>query len=106
LASIYLATYGVVFFGTPHQGSKMAGLGVFAATAFRALGKETNTSLLRSLGYSSENLARISESFAKVLANREIKVHTFLEEHSITSIAGVGKVCNRRASLGDEKRGN
>jgi fructose-1,6-bisphosphatase/sedoheptulose 1,7-bisphosphatase-like protein len=70
----------------------MASLGVIAATALKAVGKETNTSLLRSLETSSENLTRISEAFAKILANREIKVHSFLEEHSITSIAGVGKV--------------
>jgi hypothetical protein len=92
LASIYLATYGVVFFGTPHQGSTMASLGVIAATAFRAVGKETNTSLLRSLKTSSENLTRTSEAFAKLLANREIKVHSFLEEYSIAAIPGVGKV--------------
>jgi hypothetical protein len=89
VASIYLATYGVVFFGTPHQGSKMASLGVIAATAFKAVGKETNTSLLKT---SSENLTRSSEAFAKLLANREIKVHCFLEERPITSIAGIGKV--------------
>jgi hypothetical protein len=70
----------------------MASLGVIAATALKAVGKETNTSLLRSLKNSSENLTRISETFAKLLANREIKVHSFLEERSITSIAGVGKV--------------
>jgi fructose-1,6-bisphosphatase/sedoheptulose 1,7-bisphosphatase-like protein len=73
----------------------MASLGVIAATAFKAVGKETNTSLLRSLKTSSENLTRISEAFAKLLANREIKVHSFLEERSITSIAGVGKVRDR-----------
>jgi hypothetical protein len=92
LAYIYLATYGVVFFGTPHQGSSMASLGVIAATALKAVGKETNTSLLRSLKNSSENLTRISEAFAKLLAEREIKVHSFLEGHSIIGIAGVGKV--------------
>ncbi|KAF8248012.1 hypothetical protein K440DRAFT_627751 [Wilcoxina mikolae CBS 423.85] len=88
LASIYLATYGVVFFGTPHRGSQTASLGVIAATACKAVGKETNTNLLRSLETSSETLERISEAFAKIISRREIKVHSFLEEFSMSSLVG------------------
>jgi hypothetical protein len=91
LASIYQATYAVVFFGTPHRGSEKASLGVIAATVCKAIGKETNTSLLRSLETSSEILVRISEAFAKLLANREVRVHSFLEDLSVPM---VGKVRN------------
>lgn len=80
LANIFLATYAVVFFGTPHRGSAKASLGVIAATACKAMLQSTNINLLRSLESSSETLARISDAFSKVLANREIRVHSFAEE--------------------------
>jgi hypothetical protein len=103
LATIYQATYGVVFFGTPHRGSDVANLGVIAATACKVIGKETNTNLLRSLEKSSEVLVRISDAFAKLLATREVKVHSFLEDRSVPM---VGKVWNRVSLVKQREKTN
>jgi hypothetical protein len=89
LANIHLATYAVIFFGTPHRGSATASLGVIAATACKAMLQSTNLNLLRSLETSSETLARVSAPFAKLLADREIRVHSFVEE---LKTKGVGMV--------------
>ena len=78
----------MIFFGTPHRGSQAASLGVIAATTCKAVGKETNANLLRSLETSSETLERISEAFAKTVSRREIKVHSFLEEFSMSPLVG------------------
>ena len=64
-------------------------MGVIAATVCKAVGKDINTNLLRSLETSSEILVRISEAFAYLLATREIKVYSFLEEMPLVA---VGKV--------------
>jgi hypothetical protein len=98
-ASIYLATYAVIFFGTPHRGSQTASLGVIAATACKAVGKETNANLLRSLETSSETLERISEAFAKIISRREIKVHSFLEEFSMSSLVGKVTMISHRVRI-------
>lgn len=77
---IFATTQGVVFLGTPHRGSSYAGLAVIAAKAASATLQEPNTPLLRALMPESEILDRISEAFARMLAFKELDVHSYLEE--------------------------
>ena len=74
------ATIGVLFLGTPHQGSKVASLGKIAFELSRILLQNPNTKILRALEIDSEILERISRSFGQVLASGKIKVHSFQEE--------------------------
>jgi hypothetical protein len=87
---IFLATYAVVFLGTPHRGSQQAGLGVIAANVCKAMLKDANTGILRSLEQDSEVLERISEAFERIVTRGEVKVYSFVEE---IPTLGIGKVC-------------
>ncbi|XEV04680.1 hypothetical protein FSHL1_009967 [Fusarium sambucinum] len=61
------ATFGVVFFGTPHRGGNGAGVGAAAALVARAiLGSPSNT-FLEALTRGSSFLAWITEDFSQLL---------------------------------------
>lgn len=77
---VFAATQGVIFLGTPHRGSSYAGLAVIAAKAASATLQEPNMPLLRALKPESEILDRISEAFARMLAFKELDVHSYFEE--------------------------
>jgi hypothetical protein len=86
---IFRATYAVIFLGTPHRGSQQAGWGVIASNVCKAMLKDTNTDILRSLEQDSEVLERISEAFERIMTRGEVKVHSFVEE---IPTLGIGKV--------------
>lgn len=66
--------------GIPHRGSSHATIGKIAFDISKAMLKNPNTQILRSLEVNSENLDRISRSFSQVLADRRLNVHSFHEE--------------------------
>ena len=91
------ATIGVVFLGTPHQGSKAASLGKMAFELTRCFLKDPDLRILRALERDSEILERISRSFGYVLAAGHIKVHSFREElgtHGITIVDASSSMVN------------
>lgn len=71
LHSIYTCTYGLVFFGTPHHGSRHAHLArslqKLAAASLPRKALETDSALLRALERDSEVLQDISDQFAPLL---------------------------------------
>ena len=79
LKDIFPATTGVIFFGTPHHGSKVASLGKTALGISRVLSPSANTKIIRGLERNSEILERITRSFGQVLASGHLKVHSFRE---------------------------
>ncbi|KAH8586644.1 hypothetical protein B0O99DRAFT_50649 [Bisporella sp. PMI_857] len=88
--SIYEATHSVIFLGTPHHGSAYARVGRSVADMLRWFWRDTNSSILRSLEYDSEILERISDDFRNTLAHRadrKIKICSFAEELSMSSLA-------------------
>ena len=86
---IFLSTYGVVFLGTPHRGTSQAGLGILAANVCRAMLRDANTSILRSLEQDSEVLERIREAFERMMTRERVKAYSFVEE---LPTVGVGMV--------------
>ena len=86
---IFLSTYGIVFLGTPHRGSRLAGLGILAANICRAMLQDANSSILRSLEQDSNILERVREAFERMMAREEVKASSFVEE---IPTAGVGMV--------------
>ena len=86
---IFYCTYGVVFLGTPHRGSPQASLGILAANACRAMLRDANTSILRSLEQDSEVLDRIREAFERMMTREKVMAYSFVEE---LPVAGVGMV--------------
>jgi hypothetical protein len=72
-------TRGVLFFGTPHKGSELAGLGTVLANFLRlsSLGASTNVQLVRDLARNSAKLEQVSDAFLQ--HGSSLKVITFYE---------------------------
>lgn len=71
LHSIYTCTYGILFFGTPHLGSRKAHLASslqkLASISLPRKTLETDSALLRALEEDSEVLQNISDQFAPLM---------------------------------------
>ncbi|KAI0400445.1 ribonuclease-like protein p/mrp subunit [Xylaria palmicola] len=82
LRSIYVSTYGILFFGTPHQGSGTANLATFAQRIIDALLPsklvDTQAQLLDALKESSEVLQEITDNFAPLM--KDIRIYFFWEQ--------------------------
>ena len=87
---IFLSTYGVVFLGTPHRGSPQAGLGILVANVCRAMLRDANTRILRSLEQDSEVLERIREAFERMMTREGVKAYSFVEELPTVGVGMVG----------------
>jgi hypothetical protein len=90
--SIFHATRGIIFLGTPHHGSSYASFGKHVARVVKFIRRDTNVSLLRSIEQDSEILERISEDFRTILTRRRLKVCSFVEELSMSSLLSVSAV--------------
>ena len=76
LHSIYTCTYGILFFGTPHSGSRKAqfaaSLQKLASLTIPKKFLETDSSLLRALEEDSEILQNITDQFAPLMTRFHI----------------------------------
>lgn len=80
---------GVLFMGTPHQGSEIASLGSVCADVLEAvsLGRNTNSPLIKELKESSNTLQDISHAFAHLGA--DLSVHSFFETEKMDFLGNV-----------------
>ena len=79
LGEIAVATFGVMFLGTPHRGSPAASL---AETLFRISkiwGKSPNLQILQALKYDAETLDRVQVAFKHTLQAQKIRIRSFRE---------------------------
>lgn len=74
------ATWGIVFLGTPHRGSKLASIGKIAYGVTVAATRRPNLRLLQALEKNSETLDRIGSSFRQTLLKFNIQIYSFREE--------------------------
>ncbi|OAQ61390.1 ankyrin repeat domain-containing protein [Pochonia chlamydosporia 170] len=65
-------TYGIAFFGTPHQGSDKAGLGEIVATVTRAVRRDVPNSFMESLKKDTLFSNELIENFKHQLEDRHI----------------------------------
>jgi hypothetical protein len=95
LQAILASTKGIIFLGTPHNGSSLA---VWAERLSTSIGliKQTNPHIVEVLRRDSEVLARIQDSFHAMIQSRTkqglsaIEITCFYEE---VPMPGVGLVC-------------
>ncbi|MCJ1400187.1 hypothetical protein MMC11_003391 [Xylographa trunciseda] len=80
LKSVAPATYGVLFLGTPHRGSKSASMGRLAYNVTVAATRRPNLKLLHALERNSETLDRIGDSFRQTVLKFDFKLCSFREE--------------------------
>ncbi|KAL2842265.1 hypothetical protein BJX68DRAFT_270712 [Aspergillus pseudodeflectus] len=105
--SLFAATYGVIFLGTPHRGSFMASWGNIAANVMKAVLRSSNTAVLNQLNVGSEMLDMIAQEFSIMMRNDEVKAYSFWEERPMSGILGFdGKVVpDFSATIGDPSEG-
>ena len=77
---IRMATVGMIFLGTPHQGSGMASIGQVAAAVAGCVvpgAQILNRGLLKSLERNSSGLFETSNRFSNICAH--MRIHSFYE---------------------------
>ncbi|MCJ1475942.1 hypothetical protein MMC13_004606 [Lambiella insularis] len=74
------ATYGIVFLGTPHRGSRSASIVKLAFNVTVAATRRPNIGLLSTLRKDSEILDRIGDSFLQTLLKFRYQIYSFREE--------------------------
>ncbi|KAJ5362539.1 hypothetical protein N7541_003383 [Penicillium brevicompactum] len=80
---------GILFMGTPHQGSGIASLGAIGADMLKAasLGTSTNSTLVKELKENSKTLREISKDFT--FAKAGVKIYSFVETEGMENYRGV-----------------
>ena len=79
IASILLATRGIIFLGTPHRGNGAESLSQLVAAIVQSV-QGVKEILLSDLERESQTLDRITDSFFQILNRRSISVFSFVEE--------------------------
>ncbi|PVH82960.1 hypothetical protein DL98DRAFT_487647 [Cadophora sp. DSE1049] len=82
---------GVIFFGTPHQGSGLADYATTLARIPLAIGVDTHPQLLKGLKKKSKDLKRLTDSFRKYLDTSGISVVSFYELRTLKGLMVVEK---------------
>ena len=90
LKKVFSLTKCVMFLGTPHRGSGVAGLSKTVAEIARLALLDIRVKLVRDLKVDSEILQRIHSDFMKMLSEGPFDIHSFQEGRPIHR--GVGKV--------------
>ncbi|KAL7928816.1 hypothetical protein V8C35DRAFT_332512 [Trichoderma chlorosporum] len=92
----------IVFYGTPHRGSALAGWGATASKLARLGLQDANKKLIQTLQVDSEILDNIQEEFKKYADTYRFKIHSFQEARGVLGIKGLdGKVVDDFSSKVD-----
>ena len=93
------ATFGIIFLGTPHRGSKSASLGKIMYQITKIATRSPNVQLLKGLERNSEILERIGNSFIQTVDRHKIRLYTFREEQETRKYIFLSTMVNLSASL-------
>lgn len=92
LQDICTSAHGIIFFGTPHRGSKGASWGLMLSAIAQAVQLETNSAILRDLDpeSGSSKLEELMLDFDDILRDvqrdQELRVFSFQEEEGMAGI--------------------
>jgi len=92
IASILLATRGIIFLGTPHRGNGAESLSQLVAAMVQSV-QGVNENLMSDLETESQTLDRITDSFFQILNKRSITVFSFVEELGMLDEKKVNIAC-------------
>jgi len=101
LARIFSATQGIIFLGTPHQGTGMATLVKVVASVVRVALQTMNDDLIRDLERDSQILNRIRDSFSQILDKHTLIIWSFVE--ALPMKGGRKVVDGESAIIGDAR---
>lgn len=79
----------IVFLGTPHRGSGLAGWGKIAWNLASITLQDSNTRIIKTLDVNSEVLENIHEDFKTIVSQSHIWIHSFQEGRGISGIKGL-----------------
>jgi hypothetical protein len=100
LRSIYLATRGIVFYGTPHRGGNYINIGLTAQKIAVASGINATDRILRDLKFDSSISKMLSEEFTSYLDERRPIIYTFYEASGLSGLGPLsGKVSIQESNL-------
>ena len=89
LRNIFDSTIGIMFFGTPHNGTDPRGiLQRLAEKVFRAIGFSVDEKVVNALLPGAERLQELRDDFGHRAQHRNWIIHSFQEELGIASLGG------------------
>lgn len=91
LRSILANTLGIIFMGTPHGGSDLAGWGLTVAKYVNVF-RGTNKDILKNLQPGSSDLQKVEEDFQHMLRRDDIKLRIFCFYEALKLNDMVGKI--------------
>lgn len=94
--SIYTATYGIAFFGTPHRGSSLAGIGDVFAKITRAVLRNPSNSFMTALKKDGEYARELFSNFQQLAGSFSI-----LSVYETRPLKGVGLVVEKSSATFD-----
>jgi len=98
LASIFAATKGIVFFGTPHGGADPLGfLSSIVQTMARIAGFKPPKDVINSLLPSAERLRELRDEFGPLAVQQDWTIHSFQEQQGLKAL-GDAKVVDDTSS--------
>ncbi|KAK6950452.1 hypothetical protein Daesc_008780 [Daldinia eschscholtzii] len=80
----------IVFLGTPHRGSSMAGWGPVASNLAVLALQDSNKRIVRTLQVNDEVLDNIHTQFMNKVVEKGIMVHSFQEARGMSGVKGLG----------------
>lgn len=103
---LFKSTKGIIFLGTPHHGSDIAGWAVTASKLAKLALQDSNQRVIKGLSPNNELLSHLSEAFLQLVDKGNIGFHTFYETKAMTGVYGItGMVVPyESARIGDIKR--
>lgn len=81
----------IVFLGTPHRGSAMAGWGEIASNLAQLAFQDSHKKIVQALDVDSEVLNNIHEQFISTVYDHGIPIHSFQEARGMTGMKGLHK---------------
>ncbi|KAH6665426.1 hypothetical protein B0J14DRAFT_492244, partial [Halenospora varia] len=89
LRSVFDATIGIIFFGTPHGGADPHGfLQHIAEAVIKAAGVRVNKQIVENLLPSSERLRELRDEFGPMAQQQKWMIHSFQEDLGVMGLSG------------------
>lgn len=86
---LFESTKGVIFLGTPHGGSDIAGWALTVSNLAKLALQDSNQRVIKALSPNNELLHHLSEVFLQLMDSGNFGVHTFYETKPMTGVYGI-----------------
>jgi hypothetical protein len=84
--TLYTSTAGIIFFGTPHEGSRIAAYALSIVTLFTIITIKPGPELVKTLKPRSDVLIELTENFKKHYLARPYPITSFYETKTMAGL--------------------